>query len=464
MSEAERVEAGALPLFLTMLWVTGLPVFLLFGNRLFPAAPVLKADRLTFVLAAVSMVIGLLRGRQARPRIGRVEQCMAIYLGVVVVSWAMTLPGKTVAGMKQDADFLLTCFVMPFSAFVIARNLHWTAARISRCVWILVAGIGGYLLLFGTIQYAYDWNFLVPESLRDILAERARGPFDNAVPYGIVVSMLVVLAVFLFSRARGRAARAALVVIAAGLVQCVVASKTRAVWIALPIALWLPLIPRPGTRMLAGLLAADLILQLVLAATLGVDRLGVEQRLTQIEPIHDRVALTATASNMITDHPLVGYGFGIFTFQEDKANYYASWGGVSAQSAVYPNNPHNDILNVLILTGVVGLIPFLALMYACWRLLMDSRIRWRQRDPFRSDLASAVHSIFLVLIVAGQFHSVMYMSYPQVLFFFLLGIVAADHDGADQEVGARQYAVAAVPAVRDQPAPRPPLLPAGGDA
>jgi O-antigen ligase len=351
---------------------------------------------------------------------------------------------------------------MPFSAFVIARNLRWTAARISRCLGVLVAGIGGYLLLFGTIQYAYDWNFLVPEALRDILPERARGPFNNAVPYGIVVSMLVILALFLYPRARNRTARATLIVLAAGLVQCVVASKTRAVWIALPVALGLLLIRRPKMRVLTVLLAADLVLQLVLAAALGVDRLGVEPRLTAIEPVHDRMALSATASNMIARRPLLGYGFGIFTFQDDKADYYASWGGASAQSAVYPNNPHNDVLNVLILTGVVGLIPFFALMWFSWRLLADSRARWEQGDPSGSELAGTVQSIFLVLIVAGQFHSVMYMSYPQVLFFFLLGIVAADSAGADHEVATRRYADAAVPLSRELPGQL--FLTAGSDS
>jgi len=417
MVVADRLKGSALPLLLTMFWIGGVPFFLLFGNRLLGSVLFLHADRVAFLLAAAPLALATLRGaRTLRPLTG-VEKAMAAYLAVIFASWATTLPYKGLTVFKQDADFILTCFIMPYTAFVIARHTAWSRERITTCLWVLVAGVGGYLLIFGTVQYAYDWNFL---------SERSRGPFENGGVYGIVVSLLIVLTLFLYLQSRARPARALLLMIAIGLVQCVVASKTRAVWIGLPLALLLVALRYPRIRAVAALSTAWLLGQLLLAPTVGVDRLGLEQRLVQVEPIHDRVALTATASSMIGHRPLFGYGFGMFTFQGDKGDFYTSWGGVSAQSAVYPNNPHNDALNVLILTGVVGFIPYLALLWTSWRLLGRNRVRWRFSSPFVAQLAGFTQAAFLVLLVAGQFHSVMYMSYPQVLFFFLLGIVASD--------------------------------------
>jgi O-antigen ligase len=178
----------------------------------------------------------------------------------------------------------------------------------------------------------------------------------------------------------------------------------------------------PRIRLLAGLLTLQLAVQLFLAPVVGLDQLGLRQRLTQPEQVYDRVAVSATASNMVEHRPLFGFGFGILTFNEDKADYYASWAGISPRWAVYPNNPHNDFLNVLVMMGVVGLFPYVALLWTSWQLLRRSRDRWQRSSLFDPELATFVQAVFLVLIIAGQMHSAMHMSYAQVLFFFLLGI------------------------------------------
>lgn len=426
MITQDQIEPGVLPLVLTMLWIAGLPTFVLLANPYLVSVPVLKADRLVYVLAAGPFLLTAWRRPQSLQPAGWVEKAMAVYLAVILVSWGTTLPSKDLHGFKQDADFLLTCFVMPFTAFLVARNAAWTRKRIMVCLWILVGGVGTYLLLFGAVQYIYDWNFLVPEALQHIHPDRAKGPFENAVPYGVVLSMLVPLALFLYLQVRERWVRSALVAIAVGLVQSIVASKTRAVWIALPIALLFPWVRYPRVRLLSALLIADLALQVLLAPAVGVDPWGLRQRLLQPEPVYDRMAVSATASNMIKHRPLFGFGFGMFTFQEDKADYYASWGGISPQAAVYPNSPHNDLLNVLVLMGVSGLLAYVALLLTSWQLLRRTYARWRRIDPFAAELATFVQAAFLVLLVTGQFHALMAISFAQVLFFFLLGMVAWD--------------------------------------
>jgi O-antigen ligase len=432
MFTAKQREPGLWSLVLTMLWIAGLPTFALLANRFLVSVPVLKADRVIYLLAAGPLLLTALRRPRSLQPAGSVEKVMAVYVAVILVSWGTTLPGKDLAGFKQDADFLLTCFVMPFTAFLIARNTAWTRERILASLWVLVGGVGTYLLLFGAMQYTYDWNFLVPEALQNIHPDRAKGPFENAVPYGVVLSMLVPLALFLYVQVRERWVRIVPVVIAVGLVQSIIASKTRAVWIALPVALLFPWVRYPRVRLLSALLIADLALQVLLAPAVGVDPWGLRQRLLQPEPVYDRVAVSATASNMIEHRPLFGFGFGMFTFRDDKADYYTSWGGVSPQSAVFPNSPHNDLLNVLVLMGVFGLLAYVALLLASWQLLWRTHARWRQINPFAAELATFVHAAFLVLLVTGQFHAVMYMSFAQVLFFFLLGIVAWEFAGAVQ--------------------------------
>jgi len=63
-------------------------------------------------------------------------------------------------------------------------------------------------------------------------------------------------------------------------------------------------------------------------------------------------------------------------------------------------------------------------LWMIWQLLWRNRSRWQRGNRVDPELATFVQAAFLVLIIAGQLHSVMHMSYAQVLFFFLLGIVA----------------------------------------
>jgi len=424
MSTADDGTRPVLPLCFAMLWIAGLPTFVLALHPLFASVPVLKPDRVTFLLAAAPLAIAAVRRPGSVQPPGRLEAAMALYLGLIVVSWVTTFPSKDSATIKADADFLLTSFVMPFTAFLIARNLSWTERRMAIGLWILVGGVATYLLLYGAVQYTVDWGALVPTELKEAHPDRAQGPFENAVLYGVVLSLFLPLVLLLFLHTSTLWIRLVLVAIALGVLQSIVGSKTRSVWLALPIAMLIPILRYPRGRLLAAAIVALLAAQVLLVPRLGLDFWGLRTRLTQVNQIHDRVAVTATATNMIQHRPLFGFGVGMFTFNADKASYYASWGAVSTKSAVYPNSPHNDLLNVVVMMGVIGLLAYAALLAAIVWLLWRRPAPGGPRTAFAADLAAAVQAIFLIVIVNGLFHSVMHMAYVQTLLFFLLGMVA----------------------------------------
>jgi O-antigen ligase len=248
----------------------------------------------------------------------------------------------------------------------------------------------------------------------------------------------VPLALFLFLQARTRWLRFIVVGIALGLTQSIIGSKARSVWLALPVAMLGPTLRYPRLRPLVAGIIALLGVEVLLAPQLGLDFLGLQARLRQISQVYDRVALTATASNMIEHRPLFGFGFGMYTFQVAKAAYYTSWAGVPAKWAVFPNSPHNDLLNVLVMMGMSGLLAYVALLTASWQVLWGRHAPRASRTPIAAALAAAVQAIFVVVLINGLFHSVMHMAYVQTLFFFLLGIVA----------GGQASAAAAAPAAK----------------
>jgi O-antigen ligase len=447
---------------LPMLWIIGLPSFLLLAARTLPDLHIFKPDRVAFLIAIQPLIVLAWRRPNRLQRPGLVEAAMLMVLVVLVASWVTTIPGKPTLVIKQDADYLLSCFVMPFAAFVMARNADWTEERLPQDLWALIAALAIYFMVFGLIQSTVDWNFLVPASILQH-PDRAKGPFDSAAPFGLLVVMLIVLTTLLFVVARQRSYRVAVVIMAIGLTQSLVASKTRAAWLALPAGLLIPFICYRKTRWLAAILVADLAVQVFLVPAIQVrvlgrpertsasspqappgeraaashgDYLGLQERLVEEDPLYDRAAVTRIAVQMIRTHPLAGLGFGLWTFQSHKAEYYDAL-GMDATYAVYPNNAHNDVLNVLVQVGIVGAAAYGLLVYAIARLV------WRR---YRSSsslllrvLAVCTGALFIVLIVGAQFHSVMTMSYLQVLAYYFLGIVARDIPAANDSFTRWQH-------------------------
>jgi O-antigen ligase len=209
--------------------------------------------------------------------------------------------------------------------------------------------------------------------------------------------------------------------------------QVRILWLAAPVALLFLARIAPPLRKPALVSAAGMTVALVLGSA-GADlrlaarqdaaaapsRGGVVQRMKSAGPAYNRVAAYVTSLNMVAHRPLLGFGFGARTFRDSREGYYASCCGVSWTWAVECDVPHNEILNVLVLTGALGLLAYLGLLQALWRLL------WSRcttvADGSQRGLASAVLAAFVLLAITAQLHDIMYLSAPQVVFFFLAGL------------------------------------------
>ncbi len=419
-------------LLLTVAWIACLPTVFVLGNNAVGGGYVLNVDRVFYLIVAGIVAARTVRRPESVRPLGRLEVAMGIYLGGIVLSWVSTLPGKDLVSFKQDADFLLKSFLMPFTGYVMARSTAWTRTRIRGCVWVLVGGVGTYLMVTGFLQYTYGWTFFAPRDTESMHPDRFTGPFSNSIVYGLVVSMLLCLALFLYRHCTDRWERAALLAVTGGLLEAIVFSKARVVWLAVPAAMmFLSRRCRP-IRPLAAALIVGLAGQILLLR--AFERAGVSERITDIDSLYCRIAAVATAINMIVHKPMVGFGFGLGTFSNNREAYATAWGDVSLQRVTWTAHPHNEFLNVLVLTGIVGLVIYLVLLWAVWQLLSRQQAdAWTRTAP-GSELAAFVQAGFVLILIAAQFHDVMYMSYLQTLFFFVLGIVAS---GRDQRAGVR---------------------------
>ena len=286
-------------------------------------------------------------------------------------------------------------------------------------------------MIIGLAQQFLGWNFFAPTRYINIHPDRVTGSFPNALAYGIVLASLLILSLWLYLRSSGLWTRIFLAAIFAGLALCIVLSQGRAVWLAVPIGLLFLFFRAPRLRSLLVSLAlvVGVAGPLILPFVTDVSRLA--ERLTAFSPVFNRVALSATALNMAADKPILGFGFGETTFRANKSRYYATWGNVPLQYAAEPSVPHNEFLNVLIMTGALGLFAFLVLLWVSWRMLARQRKVLAEQDPLRAELAVFVQAVFLMVLFNGLFLDLSSLSYfVLVLLYFLMGIVA--HEAPDR--------------------------------
>lgn len=431
----------------TLIWVVGMPTIFPIGNDALEAVSVFTFDRIGFLIAAGLFTVIVSRDPRMLRQVGRVELLMALYLAIAVLSWLTTLSGKPAVDLKRDINLLLTAFVMPYTAFVIARHGRWTRPQTTVSFTLVAVAIGLFLIAIGLVQGLVDWRFLVAEADQAVHRSRARGPFANAVPYALILSTLVPIAVGVYAHAVQRRRRVLLFCVCAGLIEGLILAQTRVVWLAVPAALAYFAAVCPPARRPALAMAAGLVAALVLAAA-GVDhrliasangaasspRGTIGERIQQAEPMYHRVAVWGTALNMIGHRPVFGFGFGARTFVASREGYYASCCGVAPEWAIPCAVPHNEALNVLVLLGVAGLVIYVGLLWSLWRLLSahaaDSR-------SLHATLAIGVQVAFVILVFCAQMHDVMYYAALQVLFFFLAGLATP----AARSVGATRGAV-----------------------
>ena len=410
------------PLALTMIWVIGFPTVFILIDNMMTAVPVLKFERAYFLLLAGLLLAQALLNPASLRRAGAIEKVMLLYLGLALASWLTTLGDKTGVEIKSDVVQFAEGLLMPFTTFLLARNTRWTPSLAKSCLLLLLLTVGLYEVMAGLAQYYLNLHFFQPPDPEHLHTDRMNGTFLNSLPYGIVLGTLYLVALFCFLHSKEATLRALLMAVALVLLLCIVLSKGRAVWLAMILAngyVFLrcrPIRPLLGSAAVIALVSAPLVLPLF------VNFSDLTKRLEDNAPVFNRITAWATATEMIKDKPLFGFGYGSQTFGKYKSAYYSTWGDVPGSYAVYPEVPHNEFLNVLVMMGLPGLLAYCLLFWVVWRAIEWAHKATDGAARFAADLAVFVQAVFIIIVVNLLFMDTVGNAYILMLFFFLAGM------------------------------------------
>jgi O-antigen ligase len=280
---------------------------------------------------------------------------VAAAYATISAAWADTL--ATHDGFYGLLDRL---GIVPFILFLAAPVVFATERQRDILLGVLVA-LGAYLGWTALAEGLGLDALVVPHYIVDpsigIHADRARGPFVEAVANGLALFACAVAATLALARWRRRpAARAAALIV---LILCavgIVLTLTRAVWIASAVAPVVAMLCSPASRrwLLPALLLGGVVAWGALHYVPGLQGKA-DSRTEDQRPVWDRLNTDEAALRMVGERPVLGWGWNSFVARgTDELRQTGDYPLTGAGLVV-----HNVFLSNAVELGLAGLAAWL---------------------------------------------------------------------------------------------------------
>jgi O-antigen ligase len=270
--------------------------------------------------------------------------------------------GLAQRGDAETWSLFAAKWLVPFVMYHLAAYLFHDARSLQHFETFSLVVLA-YLSLMA-IFFMFDLKiFIFPRYILDeglgIHADRARGPFLQAVANGVALNLLGLVALNSFRRGRLRGVLALLFLTA--LPMAIVATKTRAVWLSFAGSILLLLFFSPSRRLrracLGLVIAGSLALLAAVAGSNG--RTPLFDRLEERGPVMFRMAIYQAGWEMFLKKPLIGWGA-----VDMQSGLSRRISGFHQENFFF----HNTYLEIAVQYGLVGLVLYLWIVVDLFKL------------------------------------------------------------------------------------------------
>lgn len=325
-----------------------------------PNVGLFPSDRIAFFVLIFVVVLRTLLMRKEFPFLFSLSVPM---LGLLILAVA----GNWTQPFDAEAWSLVAAkFAVPFAMFHLAALVFTDYSEIRKLeIFSLVAL--AYLCFIAVAFITGAHNLILPRFILDsgveMHADRARGPFLQAVANGITLNMLGLLALDLYRQGRLRLPLA--VPLLLSLPIAIFATMTRSVWLSFVLSLLAVAfvgirgrLPRVGAYLALGTIIS--FSAMIASCTL---RTAFQDRFGDRNTVEFRLAVYELSWDMLREKPLLGWGQGQFAREiETRISQYR------------PENyaVHNTFIEILVEHGVVGMALYAWMAFSLFRLRKKS--------------------------------------------------------------------------------------------
>lgn len=335
--------------------------------------------------------------------INRVKIMEISVVGPMIVFLVATLPTNLLFSLDKVVGFkdwvgtasAVVLFILIASIFTTRKNIRLLlAALVLSSIPPLIVGF--YQLFTGT------------GNLQTAGFNRIQATFSHPNSYAIYLMMLLLLCIPLLLEAKKDWLRLGLGALCVAMVASLIFTYARAPWIDLLVGLAILSFVR--YRKLLLLAPAGVVLLLVFIPSI-LERFQEASGFSEGQgSMFFRVEMWRYLLPKFYTNPIVGNGLGSFAvFAEEGLGYFYL--------------PHNDYVRLLVDTGVVGLVSYLAALYGLARGSIRSYLT--QTDELFKLLALVMVTVIAAYLLGGFTENLFRAGTTQAYFWTLAGLVAA---------------------------------------
>ncbi len=375
-----------------------------------------SVDRLAFIVLTLVVLLRALSLHQPLRIAGPISLPM---LGLLLMALASVL---TEPYAPEKWGLFAAKWLVPYVLYHLA-GLVFTDASSIRRFEIFMMVVLAYLTLMAIFFLMDARSLIYPRFILDesigMHADRARGPFLQAVANGVTLNLLGLLAIDSFRRGRLRGFLALLFAIALPL--AILATKTRAVWASFAASVLVLLFVSSSTRVRRACFAVLIFIGIGIGSYSLADNTNTSftQRLQERGPVEFRMGIYVAGWEMFLDKPIAGWGAN--SIQPELARRITDF---------HPSFFlfHNTYLEIAVKHGLLGLSLYTWVIIDLFKL---GRPRQHFRPSEKGNFLDAefrkIWPFFLAVYLFNASFVVMGYQFVNGLLFTIAGILASQN-------------------------------------
>lgn len=376
-------------------------------------------DRALFLVVGGILLLRVLLLRKSLQGGGRMLWPMFGLMGLAAAS-ALSHPYDS-----STWSVIVAKFIAPFGLFWLSglvfddeRSRRW----LERFSFVVLA----YLAYLSVAFLAGLHDLIFPRFILDegigIHADRARGPFLQAVANGVTLNFLGLLAIDRYRRGWLRGFGA--LILLASLPVAILATKTRAVWLAFVVSVTLLMLHSNDRKLWRACFACAIVGSIAMLLVMNFENNAgtLEDRLSDAGSVDFRMAVYRAGWDMFLERPLMGWG--MLEMQAELASRTSGFRG--EMFAV-----HNTYFDFLLENGVMGLGLYAWLLVELFRLHKGV-----PGEPVAMGSIRSLWPLLLGLYLVNAIFVVMTYAFVNGLVFTYAGILAASRFRIQKSYGS----------------------------